>query len=127
MSSQWEMLDGQSRPHYIYLPKKGAPEPSLTRKEGSSTPGVGMLKLPQTTIFTIITEVMRHPLVARGVGDLGPAKAESPTLSCFPNLFRYFLIDYVTYYHIIQVLSGCILNFLFPHYIPQFSRHSGHW
>jgi hypothetical protein len=56
-----------------------------------------MPKLPQTAIFTIITNAMRRPLVARGVGDLGPAKAESPTLFCFPNLYRYFLINYVTY------------------------------
>src|SRR5262249_21146103 len=54
-------------------------------------------KLPQVTIFTIISNAMRRPLVARGVGDLGPAKAESPTLICFPNLFRYFLTYYVTY------------------------------
>src|SRR6516162_4525068 len=54
-------------------------------------------KLPQVTIFTIMSNAMRRPLVARGVGDLGPAKAESPTLFCCPNLFRYFLTYYVTY------------------------------
>jgi hypothetical protein len=54
-------------------------------------------KLPQVTFFTIITNAMRRPLVARGVGDLGPAKAESPTLLCLPNLLRYFLTYYVTY------------------------------
>ena len=54
-------------------------------------------KLPQVITFTIISNAMRRPLVARGVGDLGPAKAESPTLFCFPNLFRYFLTYYVTY------------------------------
>src|SRR5262249_15515439 len=54
-------------------------------------------KLPRATVFTIMTNAMRRPLVARGVGDLGPAKAESSTLFCFPNLFRYFLAYYVTY------------------------------
>ena len=58
---------------------------------------MGTPKLPQVTIFTIIKKAMRRPLVARGVGGLGPAKAESPTLLCFPNLFRYFLVYYVTY------------------------------
>jgi hypothetical protein len=58
---------------------------------------MGTPELPQVTIFSIITKAMRRPLVARGVGDLGPAKAESPTLFCFPNLFRYFLVYYVTY------------------------------
>src|SRR3989442_14722637 len=34
-----EMLDGQSRPHYARLTKKGALKPSLFRKEGLSAPG----------------------------------------------------------------------------------------
>ena len=58
---------------------------------------IGTPELPQVTIFTIIKKAMRRPLVARGVGDLGPAKAESPTLFCFPSVFRYFLVYYVTY------------------------------
>ena len=58
---------------------------------------MGTPELPQVTIFTIIKNAMRRPLVAGGVGGLGPAKAESPTLLCFPDLFRYFLVYYVTY------------------------------
>src|SRR5256885_16701893 len=75
--------------------KKGAPKPSLSHKVRPKRAWIDTPKLPQVTIFTIITHAMRRPLVARGVGDLGPAKAESPTLFCFPNLFRYFLTYYV--------------------------------
>src|SRR5437867_13370921 len=43
---------------------------------------MGTPNLPQVTIFSIMTSTMRPPLVARRVGDPGPAKAESPTLFC---------------------------------------------
>jgi hypothetical protein len=91
------ILDWRSRPHYTHLPKKKRIQAFSSRQRRLECAWINTPKLPQTTIFTKIKNAMRRPLVARGVGDLGPAKAESPTLFCFPNLFRYFLTDYVTY------------------------------
>ena len=92
-----EMFDFISNRTRKIDPKKGALKPSLSHKVRPKRAWIDTPKLPQVTIFTIITHAMRRPLVARGVGDLGPAKAESPTLFYFPNLFRYFLTYYVTY------------------------------
>jgi hypothetical protein len=71
-------------------PKKRRTQAFSVPKRRPEHAWINTPKLPQTTIFTIIAQAMRRPLVARGVGDLGPAKAESPTLFCSPNLFRYF-------------------------------------
>ena len=92
-----EMLDGQSRPHYARLTKKRRTQAFSVPQRRPKRAWINTPKLPQVTIFTIITNAMRRPLVARGVGDLGPAKAGSPTLFCFPNLFRYFLTYSVTF------------------------------
>jgi hypothetical protein len=80
-----------------FAPKKRRTQTFSVPQRRPKCAWINAPKLPQVIIFTIISNAMRRPLVARGVGDLGPAKAESPTLFCFPNLFRYFLTYYVTY------------------------------
>src|SRR6516164_5536429 len=92
-----EMLAWQSKPHPARSPKKRRTQTFSVPQRRPKCAWINAPKLPQVTIFTIMSNAMRRPLVARGVGDLGPAKAESPTLFCCPNLFRYFLTYYVTY------------------------------
>ena len=92
-----EMLAWQSTLHSARLPKKKRTQTFSVSQRRPKRAWINTPKLPRVTTFTIISNAMRRPLVARGVGDPGPAKAESPTLFCFPNLLRYFLTYYVTY------------------------------
>ena len=91
-----EMLDWQSRAYYSHLPKEKRAQAFSVPKEGQRA-WMGTPKLSQMTIFTIITNVMRRPLVARGVGDLGLRKLNRQPYFVSLNLFSYFLNYYVTY------------------------------
>jgi hypothetical protein len=122
-----EMLDWQSRLHYAHLPKKRCTQAFSVPQRRPKRTWLGMPKLSQTTIFTIITNAMRRPLLARGVGDLGPAKAESPTLFCFPQSVPLLsqLLCYILK-HSSRVVQ-LYLKLSFPTLYSQSSQHSRLW
>src|SRR4030095_16906103 len=51
-------------------PKKRRTQAFSVQKRRPKRACIDAPKLPQVTAFTIILNAMRHPLVARGVGDL---------------------------------------------------------
>jgi len=80
------MLNLNNRKNYRCSAKKRRPQAFSVPQRRLKRACMGTPNLPQVTIFSIMTNTMRHPLVARRVGDPGPAKAESPILFCSPAL-----------------------------------------
>jgi hypothetical protein len=68
------MIDDKSRPHYTHLLKKKRTQAFSVSKRRPKRAWIGRPTLPQVTIFTIITSVMRRPLVARGLAILALRK-----------------------------------------------------